>query len=129
MLVQALDNLLAVEQPDRDGDHLAAADGEGSSLRPSAERAGPRPRMRATSSRLGCTQGTVGDVVHVGPELETAGGAFRRIAKRAEARGRATDAAMSVAKAGPTGGASAWGYAGPISGPPRAYTGRGHFFC
>ena len=49
----------------------------------------------------------MGDVVHVGPELKTAGEAFQLMAKQAEARGRATDAAMSVEKPGPNGGASA----------------------
>jgi hypothetical protein len=54
-------------------------------------------------------QRAVDDVVHAGPGLETAGEAFQPMAKQAGARGRATDAAVSVAKAVPNGGAGAWG--------------------
>ena len=52
-------------------------------------------------------QRAVDDVVHVGRGSKTADGAFQPMAEQAEARGRATDAAMSVAKAGPNGGAGA----------------------
>jgi hypothetical protein len=73
-------------------------------------------------------QRAVDDVAHAGPELETAGGAFRLMAEQAGARGRATDAAVSVAKAGPNGGAGAWGHAGRIPRAARESTGRGDFF-